>query len=104
MDWLEGVKDGVTRALIARRIDRLRSGLLGDAKSVGDGVSALRIDVGPGWRVYFTQRDQQLILLLAGGSKRTQARDIERAKALAKALKDDTFKDRKARHGQDDPG
>lgn len=66
MDWLEGVKDGVTRALIARRIDRLRR--------------------------------------LAGGSKRTQARDIERAKALAKALKDDTFNDRKARHGQDDPG
>lgn len=104
MDWLEGVKDGVTRALIARRIDRLRSGLFGDAKPVGDGVCELRIDVGPGWRVYFIQRDKQLILLLAGGSKRTQARDIERAKALAKALEDDTFNDRKARHGQDDPG
>jgi len=70
-------------ARISARIDRLALGNFGDAKPVGEGVSELRVDYGPGYRVYFQQRGNALILLLCGGDKRTQQADIARAKTLA---------------------
>lgn len=73
---------------IAQRIVRLQAGLIGDAKPVGDGVSELRVDHGPGYRIYFVQRGRVLIILLCGGDKRSQRRDIARAKALAAELED----------------
>ncbi len=81
-EWLGGLGD-------RQRIVRLQSGLIGDAKPVGGGVCGLRIDYGPGYRVYFVQRGQVLIILLCGGNKRSQSRDIFRAKALAAELEDD---------------
>ena len=84
--WLDGLKDETVRGVIVARIKRLERGLMGDAAPVGDGVSELRIHLGAGWRLYFTQRGTQLIVLLVGGSKRTQKRDIKRAKALAAML------------------
>lgn len=88
-DWMVALKDIRARARIADRIDRLAVGNPGDVKSVGEGVSELRIDYGPGYRLYFTRRGQRLVLLLCGGDKSTQNRDIERAKAFAKELKHD---------------
>jgi len=85
-EWIEELKDKTVRTAVVARIDRLESGLMGDVQSVGDGISELRIHVGAGWRLYFTQRGERIILLLAGGSKRTQEKDIKRAKALAAAL------------------
>ena len=84
--WLTHLRDRAAAATIAQRITRLGQGLLGDAKSVGGGVSEMRIDVGPGYRVYFTRRGTSLIMLLCGGDKASQARDIKRARALAKDL------------------
>jgi putative addiction module killer protein len=84
--WLEGLADITVRSVVVARLKRLERGLMGDVAPVGDGVSELRIHLGAGWRVYFTQRGTQLIVLLVGGSKRTQKRDIERAKALAALL------------------
>lgn len=82
--WLTGLKDLQARAAIVWRLKQVQAGHLGDAKSVGDGVSELRWHLGPGYRVYFCQRGRQIIVLLAGGNKSTQARDIARAKQLAK--------------------
>jgi putative addiction module killer protein len=84
--WFEELKDDTVRIAIVARIKRLGSGLMGDVQSVGDGVLELRIHLGAGWRLYFTQRGMQIIVLLAGGSKPTQKKDIKRAKALAAIL------------------
>jgi putative addiction module killer protein len=75
-EWLDGLRDPVSRARIVARLDRLKAGLLGDWKSIGDGVFELRIDVGPGFRVYYGQDGKTLILLLCGGDKHTQTKDV----------------------------
>jgi putative addiction module killer protein len=84
--WLDGLDDIRARARILVRIERLAAGHAGDAKPVGKGVSELRIDCGPGYRVYFKRVGRQIVVLLAGGDKRTQAQDIRMALALAKNL------------------
>ena len=84
--WLDGLGDLRARARVQVRIERLEAGLVGDAKPVGEGVSELRIDYGPGYRVYFTRRGEALLILLAGGDKRTQSRDIVKALRLARNL------------------
>ena len=84
--WLASLNDQTARARIATRILRVQSGLLGDVKPVGDGVSELRIDHGPGYRLYFVQRGTILVVLLCGGDKKTQTRDIKAAKAMAAEL------------------
>lgn len=84
--WLGGLRDVRARVSVARRIERIAAGNLGDVKSVGDGVFELRVDVGPGYRVYFVQRDGRLVVVLAGGDKSSQTRDIQRAKQLAKEI------------------
>lgn len=87
-DWLAQLRDVQGRARIARRIYRLAEGNPGDVKPVGEGVSELRIDYGPGYRVYFVQDGKVVIVLLCGGDKSSQSRDIAKAKLLAKALKE----------------
>ena len=81
--WLSTLRDRSAVAMVITRIERIRMGLLGDVRSVGSGVSELRIDYGPGYRVYFTWRGKTLILLLCGGDKATQSSDIKTAKAMA---------------------
>jgi putative addiction module killer protein len=87
--WLDGLADRHAVERIAQRIVRLQAGLIGDAKPVGGGVSELRIDHGPGYRVCFVQRGAVLIILLCGGDKRSQSRDIVSARILAEELEDD---------------
>ena len=84
--WFNGLRDRQARARINVRIRRLSLGNPGDVKPVGEGVSELRIDYGPGYRVYYVQRGQTLVILLAGGEKHTQERDIETALELAREL------------------
>jgi putative addiction module killer protein len=86
--WLSGLRDRRAVARIAARLDRLAAGNPGDAQPVGEGISELRINYGPGYRVYFIQKGQVLIVLLCGGDKSTQDRDIRQAKALANEWKD----------------
>lgn len=81
--WLRGLKDRKATARVLVRIDRLASGNPGDVKPVGAGISELRVDHGPGYRVYYLQDGQQLILLLCGGDKSSQRRDIDRAHRIA---------------------
>jgi len=84
--WIDGLRDIKARARILVRIERLAGGNPGDVKPVGDGVSELRINYGPGYRVYFKQKGQQLVILLAGGDKSTQSKDIQKALELARNL------------------
>lgn len=84
-DWLDGLKDQKAAALVAARIERLGYGLIGDAK-VFEGIGELRINYGPGYRVYFCRRGGVLYILLCGGTKRTQDRDIKRAKKMAQEI------------------
>ena len=86
--WLLSLKDRMVRIRIQVRIDRLADGNPGDFKHVRDSISELRIDHGPGYRVYFTWRGPLLIVLLTGGDKRTQDADIERAIGIAKQWKE----------------
>jgi putative addiction module killer protein len=84
--WLDDMRDIQGRARILARIERLALGLVGDAKTVGEGVSELRINCGPGYRVYFTKQGRAWIILLAGGDKSTQVADIKTAQRLARNL------------------
>jgi putative addiction module killer protein len=84
--WLFALRDLRARARILARLDAARLGNLGDSKSVGGGVSEMRVDIGAGYRVYFIRRRATLILLLCGGDKTTQPKDISRAKAMAREL------------------
>ncbi|WP_404301137.1 type II toxin-antitoxin system RelE/ParE family toxin [Alicycliphilus denitrificans] len=86
--WIDGLCDVQGRARILVRIERLAAGNPGDVKPVGEGVSELRIDVGPGYRVYFTKRGREVVILLAGGDKSSQAADIKTALRLAHNLKE----------------
>jgi len=85
-DWFRRLRDRQARARINVRIRRLSLGNPGDVRPVGEGVSELRVDCGPGYRVYFVQRGASLVILLAGGDKRTQERDIELALELARSV------------------
>ena len=84
--WLDGLRDTRVRARVLVRVERLATGNPGDVRPVGEGVSELRIDYGPGYRVYFKQQSRTIVVLLAGGDKRTQSRDIETAMRLARNL------------------
>ena len=84
--WLDALKDIRARARIIVRIERLAAGNPGDVKSIGGGVSELRIDYGPGYRVYYKKHGRQVVILLAGGDKRTQSKDIKTALRLAENL------------------
>jgi len=84
--WIDALRDVRARARVQARIERLAFGNAGDARPVGEGVSELRIDYGPGYRVYFRQQGRELVILLAGGHKRTQPADIKTALRLARHL------------------
>lgn len=81
--WFEGLQDRQVKVRILVRIDRLQNGNAGDVAPVGEGVSELRLHFGSGWRVYYTERNGQIIILLAGGNKSTQSKDIKLAQMLA---------------------
>lgn len=86
--WLWGLKDSLTRTRLLKRLRKAELGNLGDVEPVGEGVYEMRKHFGPGWRLYYVQRDRVLILMLGGGEKSTQASDIVKAIALAKTLED----------------
>lgn len=91
-DWMRGLRDRRAVARIAQRIVRLQSGLFGDAKFF-DGIGELRIDYGPGYRVCFVSKGDLVVILLCGGNKKTQKRDITRALVMAQEYDDDTQND-----------
>jgi putative addiction module killer protein len=84
--WIDSLRDRTTRARIQVRVDRLVHGNPGQHRHLGEGVSELKIDIGPGYRVYYTERNGELIVLLAGGDKSSQQQDIEAALQLARHL------------------
>ncbi len=86
LEWINALKDQAVRARIQVRVDRLAHGNPGQHRHLSDGVSELKIDLGPGYRVYYTERNGELIVLLAGGDKSSQQRDIRSAIALARNL------------------
>jgi putative addiction module killer protein len=86
--WLWGLKDSLTRARLLKRLRKAELGNLGDVEPVGEGVYEMREHFGPGWRLYYVQRDRLLILMLGGGEKSTQTSDIAKAIASAKTLED----------------
>jgi putative addiction module killer protein len=81
-EWIDSLKDHEAQGRVLARLERVRLGLLGDCKSLGDGVSELRIDTGPGYRVYFGQEGHSIVILLCGGSKVAQRKDIAGAKVF----------------------
>ncbi len=86
--WLDRLRDARARVRVLSRLTRVEGGNLGDTKPVGEGVSEFRIDYGPGYRVYYTQRNQKIIVLLVGGDKSTQEQDIRRAVQLSRELEE----------------
>ncbi len=86
--WLKGLKDGLTRLRLIKRLRKVQLGNLGDVEPVGEGVYEMREHFGPGWRMYYVQRGGVLIVMLGGGNKSTQQTDINRAIELAKSLED----------------
>ena len=87
-NWLDRLRDARARARILARLDRVAEGNVGDTRSVGESVSELRIDYGPGYRVYYTKRSRTIVILLVGGDKSTQERDIKRAIQIARDLEE----------------
>jgi putative addiction module killer protein len=90
VNWLRALRDRQARSRILARIDRLALGNPGDVKAVGEGISEMRINYGPGYRVYFSHRGGLVIVLLCGGDKATQTEDIELSKRLAREVRNDT--------------
>jgi len=88
VEWLSSIKDGMTHRRLARRLKKASNGNFGDVEPVGSGVSELREHFGTGWRMYFVQRGQTIIVMLGGGTKATQKDDIKRARAIAETLED----------------
>ncbi|MDA3791992.1 MAG: type II toxin-antitoxin system RelE/ParE family toxin [Desulfobacula sp.] len=86
--WLNHLRDRPTRMRLLRRLEKAQRGLLGDVNPVGEGVCEMREFFGPGWRMYYIQRGEMLIVMLGGGDKNTQAKDIVDAKALAVMIKE----------------
>jgi putative addiction module killer protein len=84
--WLDGLRDRTAQKRVTMRVRRIESGLLGDWKSLSDGVSEMRVDYGPGYRLYFTMREHVIVILLCGSEKRDQDRAIKLAKELAKTV------------------
>ena len=84
--WLKKLKDALAKVAIVRRLDRMNEGNFGDSKSVGSGVFELRVDVGKGYRVYFTNKNNRVVILLVGGDKSTQEEDIKIAKKMAEEV------------------
>ena len=88
IDWLHSLKDRMGRAHITNRLDRVACGNYGDCESVGDGVYELKVHYGPGYRIYFSEQRETIVLLLLGGSKRTQDKDIKKAKQFWKEYRE----------------
>ena len=84
--WLAGIRDGMTRIRLAKRLDKVQRGLLGDVAPVGEGVMEMREFFGPGWRMYYVEQNGMLIVMLGGGYKSTQSDDISHAIALSKTI------------------